>query len=181
MRSAFFPIDGIVTCSCAIEESATTKAWTVGREGMGIPLCVERLHAIQGPGRAGVQVGGRAFRLSESALRSEFRRGVAPQHLLLRYVLALIFQASQLSVCNLYHSVDQRRCRFLSRAFGGANGDEIFITQDGKAHYWPSRSKRPAIRATTAPVEGHLTRLASKQTVWSTLPTLASSTAAVDA
>jgi hypothetical protein len=130
LRFAFFPIDSIVTCSYAIEETATAKAWTVGREGMvGIPLCVERLHAIRGPGRADVQVGGRAFRLSQSALRSEFRRGGALQHLLLRYMLALITQASQLSVCNLYHSVDQRVCRFLSRAFDRANDDEIFITQ----------------------------------------------------
>jgi hypothetical protein len=89
LRFAFFPIDSIVACSYAIEERAMAKAWPVGCEGMvGISIILERPHAIRGPGRADVLLGGRAFRLSASALRSEFRRAGALQQLLLRYVLA---------------------------------------------------------------------------------------------
>jgi hypothetical protein len=78
--------------------------------------------------RADVQFGGVAFRLPSSALLTEFRRAGAFQRLLLRYVFALVTQASQLGICSLYHSVDQRLCRFLSRAFDRVGGDEVFIT-----------------------------------------------------
>ena len=104
------------------------KAWPVGREGMvGISLF------LGGPkryDRADVQVGGLAFRLSASALRAEFRRAGALHHLLLRYVFALITQASQLGVCNHYHPIEQRLCRFLSRLFDRVSGDEVVMTHE---------------------------------------------------
>jgi len=104
------------------------KAWPVGREGIvGISLflgCLER------DNRADVQIGGLAFRLSASALLREFRRAGAFQRLLLRYVFALVTQASQLSVCSNYHPIDQRLCRFLLRLFDRLSGDEVAITQE---------------------------------------------------
>jgi CRP-like cAMP-binding protein len=127
LQFAYFPTSSIVTLSYAIEEGAMAKAWPVGREGMvGISLFLGSPHRDN---QASVQFGGLAFRISASALRSEFQRAGALQQLLLRYVFALMTQASQLSVCNLYHSVDQRLCRFLSRAFDRVNGHEVFITQ----------------------------------------------------
>jgi CRP-like cAMP-binding protein len=126
LRFAYFPTDSIVTLAYAIEEGAMAKAWTVGREGVvGISLFLGSPHRDN---RAVVQFIGRAFRISAAVLRNEFRRAGALQHLLLRYVFALMTQASQLSVCNLYHSTDQRLCRFLSRAFDRVNRDEVFIT-----------------------------------------------------
>jgi CRP-like cAMP-binding protein len=80
--------------------------------------------------RADVQIGGLAFRLSASALLVEFRRAGAFQHLLLRYVFALVTQASQLGVCSNYHPIDQRLCRFLLRLFDRISGDEVAITQE---------------------------------------------------
>jgi hypothetical protein len=130
LQFAYFPTNSIVTSSYAIDDNSMVKAWPVGREGMvGISLLLDWPNAIPGPSRADVELSGRAFRLSTPVLRREFRRAGALQHLLLRYVAALMTQASQLSVCNLYHSVDQRLCRFLSRGFDQVNGDQIFITQ----------------------------------------------------
>jgi CRP-like cAMP-binding protein len=104
------------------------KAWPVGREGMvGISLFLD------GPthdNRADVQVGGFAFRLPAFALLAEFRRASAFQHLLLRYVFALMTQASQLGVCSHHHPIEQRLCRFLSRLFDRVSGDEVAITHE---------------------------------------------------
>jgi hypothetical protein len=126
LQFADFPTDSIVTLAYAIDEGAMAKAWPVGREGVvGISSFLDSPHRDN---RADVQFGGRAFRISAAVLRNEFRRTGALQRLFLRYVFALMTQASQLSVCNLYHSADQRLCRFLSRAFDRVNSDEVFIT-----------------------------------------------------
>jgi hypothetical protein len=127
LQFAYFPTDSIVTLAYTVEEGSMAKAWPVGREGMvGISLLLGSLHRDN---RADVQFGGLAYRIAASALWSEFRRAGALQRLLLRYVFALMTQASQLSVCNLYHSTEQRLCRFLSRAFDRVSGGEICITQ----------------------------------------------------
>jgi hypothetical protein len=128
LRFVYFPVDSIVTVSYAIEARAMAKAWPVGREGM-VGIC----SLLGGPHRrynhAEVQFRGVALRIPASALLAEFRRGGALQRLLLRYVFACITQASQLSVCNLYHSADQRLCRFLSRGFDRVSGKDLVITQ----------------------------------------------------
>jgi hypothetical protein len=128
LRFAYFPTASIVTLSYAVEErAAMAKAWPVGREGMvGISLflgCRDR------DNRADVQFGGPAFRLSAAALRLEFGRAGALERLLLRYVFALVTQASQLGVCSHYHPTEQRLCRFLSRGFDRMDGDKLFVTQ----------------------------------------------------
>lgn len=128
LQFAYFPTDSIVTLLYALEEGAMAKAWPVGREGMvGISLI---LGNSRRDNRAGVQVGGRAFRMPASVLLVEFRRGGALQRLLLRYVFALITQASQLCVCSQHHLIEERLCRFLSRAFDRIDGDELLITQE---------------------------------------------------
>lgn len=104
------------------------KAWPVGREGMvGISLF---LGGPKRDNRADVQIDGAAFRLPASALLAEFRRAGALQHVLLRYVFALVTQASQLGVCNHYHLIEKRLCRFLSLLFDRVSADDVVITQD---------------------------------------------------
>jgi hypothetical protein len=126
---AYFPITSIVTLRYASEaEGLMAKAWPVGSEGMvGISLF---LGAPKRDNRADVQVGGLAYRLPSAALVREFARAEALQNILLRYVFALVTQASQLAVCNTYHSVEQRLCRFLSRLFDRLPGEAVEITQE---------------------------------------------------
>ena len=99
LRYAYFPTSAIVTLSYTLEEGgAMATAWPVGREGLvGISLF---LGDPQHDNRADVQVTGIAFRLPAAALLVEFKRAGAFQQLLLRYVFALVTQASQLAVCN---------------------------------------------------------------------------------
>ena len=127
---AYFPANSIVTLSYAVEEAqgAVAKAWPVGREG------VVGISAILGnpqlDSQADVQFAGLAYRIPVSDLLAEFHRADALQRLLLRYVFALITQASQLGVCNRYHPVEQRLCRFLSRTFDRIDGNEVYVTQE---------------------------------------------------
>jgi CRP-like cAMP-binding protein len=112
------------------------KTWPVGREGLlGIAVFLGVPHFVR---RVDVEIGGSAFRLPARALQAEFRRGGAFQQLLLRYVFALIMQASQLGICGQYHPIEQRLCRFLLGAFDRV-GDELGITQQQMAQLLGTR------------------------------------------
>jgi CRP-like cAMP-binding protein len=126
---AYFPVSGVVTLSYALaDKGPMAKGWPVGHEGMvGISLF---LGEPRRDNRADVQIAGHAFRLPAKALAEEFRRAGNFQALLLRYVFALVTQASQLGLCNHRHSMEQRLCRFLSRLFDRLSDDEIALTQE---------------------------------------------------
>jgi len=129
MQFAYFPTTSIVAMGYAVEaEGAMAKAWPVGREGMvGISLFLGGLKRYS---RADVQIGGFAYRLPEAAVLAEIKRAGAFRHLLMRYVFALVTQASQLGVCNHYHPIEQRLCRFLLRLFDRVPGTDVVITQE---------------------------------------------------
>ncbi len=129
LQYAYFPTSAIVTLSYDLEDGGVmAKAWPVGREGLvGISLF---LGSPKRHNRADVQIAGRAFRLPAAALLTEFKRAGMFQHLLLRYVFALVTQASQLGLCNHYHPIEQRVCRFLSRIFDRVSGEEVALTQE---------------------------------------------------
>jgi CRP-like cAMP-binding protein len=128
IKFAFFPTDSIVKVSYVVEKGATAEAWSVGREGMvGISLFLD---SPDQDNRADVRLGGLAYRLSASVLRTEFRRAGALQRLLLRYVFALVTQASQLRVCHQHHSIEQRLCDFLTCTSDRLRRNEVFITQE---------------------------------------------------
>jgi CRP-like cAMP-binding protein len=137
MKYAYFPTGSIVALLHQVDAGGTMgKAWPVGREGvLGISLFLGVPHFIR---RVDVEVGGSAFRLPARALLAEFRRGGAFQQLLLRYVFALIMQASQLGICGQHHPIEQRLCRFLLCAFDRV-GDELGITQQRMAELLGTR------------------------------------------
>jgi CRP-like cAMP-binding protein len=125
---AYFPTNSVVALFYGADGAgASAKAWPVGREGMvGISLF---LGVSKLDNQADVQIGGTAFRLPAAALLAEFRQVGALHHMLLRYVFALITQASQLGVCNAHHTVEQRLCRFLLRTFERVDVNEVDLTQ----------------------------------------------------
>jgi CRP-like cAMP-binding protein len=138
MKYAYFPTSSIVAVLYDIDHAGKpVKAWPVGREGMlGISLFLGVPNFVS---RADVQIGGAAFRIPAAALMAEFRQAGMLQQLLLRYVFALITQASQLGVCSHYHPLEQRLCRFLLRAFDRIGGNEIAFTQQRIANLLGAR------------------------------------------
>jgi Crp-like helix-turn-helix domain len=126
-KFAYFPTGSILSVSYLVEgKGSVGKAWSVGREGVGgISLF---LGSSFSDNNIDVQFGGPAVRIPAAALLAEFRRAGALQKLLLRYVFALLTQASQYGLCNQHHSTSQRLCRALSRAFDRFDGSVIFVT-----------------------------------------------------
>jgi CRP-like cAMP-binding protein len=77
-----------------------------------------------------VQSAGHGYRLRASVLKTEFERGGALQHLLLRFTQALITQMTQTAVCNRHHAVHQQLCRWLLLSLDRLASNELVMTQE---------------------------------------------------
>jgi hypothetical protein len=106
-----FPTTSIVSLLYVMADGASAEIAVVGFEGLvGVSLF---MGGESTPSRAIVQSAGGAFRLRSQAMKHEFARGGALQHLFLRYTQSLITQMAQTAVCNRHHSIDQQLCRWL--------------------------------------------------------------------
>src|SRR3954469_14401375 len=123
----YFPTSSIVSLLYVLADGASAEIAVTGSEGLvGIALF---MGGETTPSRAVVQSTGHGFRLKASVLKSEFERGGALQHLLLRYTQALITQMTQTAVCNRHHSVDQQLCRWLLLSLDRLPANELVMTQ----------------------------------------------------
>ncbi|CAN5710833.1 Crp/Fnr family transcriptional regulator [soil metagenome] len=124
----YFPTTSIVSLLYVMENGASAEIAVVGNEGLvGISLF---MGGESTSSRAVVQSGGHGFRLKASAMKSEFDRGGAVLHLVLRYTQALISQMAQTAVCNRHHSLDQQLCRWLLLSLDRLEGAELVMTQE---------------------------------------------------
>jgi CRP-like cAMP-binding protein len=128
LSHVFFPTTAIVSLLYVMENGASAEIAVVGNEGIvGIALF---MGGETMPNRAVVQSAGSAYRLKGSLLKTEFNRGGALQHLLLRYTLAMLTQMAQTAVCNRHHSVDQQLCRWLLLSLDRLPSNELSMTQE---------------------------------------------------
>ena len=127
MHSAYFPTDSIVSLLYIMLNGASAEIGIIGNEGVvGVSLFMA---GETTPSRAVVQSSGFAYRLSGAALRDEFLRGGAMQHILLRYTQSLIAQMAQTAACNRHHSVDQQLCRWLLLSLDRLSSNTLDMTQ----------------------------------------------------
>lgn len=124
----YFPTDCIVSLLYVMEDGSSAEIAVVGNEGLvGVALF---MGGETTPSRALVQSAGFAYRLAGAAMKQEFNRSGAMQHLLLRYTQALLTQMAQTAVCNRHHSVDQQLCRWLLLSLDRLPSNEVSMTQE---------------------------------------------------
>ena len=124
----YFPTTCIVSLLYVLENGASAEIAVVGHEGVvGISIF---MGGETTPSRAVVQSAGKAYRLPGPAMKEEFTRGRAMQHLMLRYTQSLITQMAQTAVCNRHHSVEQQLCRWLLLSIDRLPSPEITMTQE---------------------------------------------------
>ena len=128
LSHVYFPTTAIVSLLYLLENGASAEIAIVGNEGIvGIALF---MGGGTTPSRAVVQSAGQGFRLEAQRMKDEFNLAGPVLHLLLRYTQALITQMSQTAVCNCYHSLDQRLCRWLLLSLDRLQVNELVMTQD---------------------------------------------------
>jgi CRP-like cAMP-binding protein len=128
MLHAYFPIDSIISLLFVLENGASAEIAVVGNEGIvGVSLF---MGGQTTPSRAVVQSAGLCIRLNAAKLIQEFNLSSPVMHLLLRYMQALMTQATQTAVCNRHHSLDQQLCRWLLLSMDRLPTNKLIMTQE---------------------------------------------------
>jgi CRP-like cAMP-binding protein len=142
-----FPDEALVSYISQAVDGESLEVGVVGHEGViGLgALLTERAIFC-----AVVQVPGRAYMISSDVLRKEFGRCDVVHHILLRYTGALLIQLAQTAICNNFHSIEQRFCRWLLMANDRIRSNKIPMTQDAMSRILGSR------RASISSVAGAL-------------------------
>ena len=127
IEHVYFLTNALVSIISMNSEGSTVEIGLIGYEGMvGVPAILGGVT----PYRAVVQVGGEAFRMRGEALYEEFRRNPFLRDLLLKYTNAFLIQIAQSSICNCYHTLQERVCRWLLVARDAVRSDVLFLTHD---------------------------------------------------
>jgi CRP-like cAMP-binding protein len=127
LEHIYFPTTCVVSLLYVMNDGESAEIAIAGNEGLvGIA-------SITGgdtmPSRAVVQCAGVAYRMKSTPLKKEFDRGGPVQHLLLRYMQALITQMVQTAACNRHHSVEQQFCRWLLLSIDRLPSNKVTMTQ----------------------------------------------------
>lgn len=129
---AYFLTGGMASMLVATADDDTVQVAMAGSEGaVGLPA-VLGINVM--PYQVMMQLKGSALRISASALGAEFGRGGALHDALLRYLHTLIAQITQSALCNRYHTIEQRLCRWLLISSERARSDLLELTQEALAH-----------------------------------------------
>jgi len=127
IEHVYFLNSALVSIISMNSEVSTVEIGMVGNEGIvGVPAILGGVT----PYRAMVQVGGDALRVSGEAIYSEFRRNPFLRDLLLQYTNAFLIQVAPSSICNCYHTLQERLSRWLLVARDAVGSDLLFITHD---------------------------------------------------
>jgi CRP-like cAMP-binding protein len=142
---AYFPNNGMVSLVSITEDGETVEVGMVSEEGMVGVLII--LGGDTSPYQAEVQVEGDAMKLRIDVLKAEFARGGMLQTLLLRYIYTLIAQISQSAVCNRFHTVGERLCRWLLMTHDCVKSNQFNITQEYLAQMMGSHRPNVTVAA----------------------------------
>jgi len=126
-QDLYFPTTSIVALMNYTKDGSTTGVAVIGREG------VVDVGLLIGSGHFScclVQVAGYAYRISANVLKAEFDKDEVLQHLLLRYMQALMTQISQVAVCNRQHAIEQQLCRWLLLNLDRSTTNSLSMTHE---------------------------------------------------
>jgi CRP-like cAMP-binding protein len=132
IRHVYFLNTGMVSLIATTEDGATVEVGVVGDEGLiGMPAVLGKSRMSY---RAIVQIAGTGISLSVAALESELEQCPRLRELLLRYMHLLHSHVSQSAVCNRFHSLEQRLCRWLLTSRDRVGLDRFPLTHESLAH-----------------------------------------------
>jgi len=128
IEHVYFPISGIISMVCLMEDGQAVEVGTVGNEGMvGLPVF---LGAERSPSQAFSQVPGETLRMTAEHFTQEVLAQAPFRALLHRYTQALIVQIAQSSACNRLHTDEQRCARWLLMTHDRVGADQFRLTQE---------------------------------------------------
>jgi CRP-like cAMP-binding protein len=128
ITAIYFPINSVVSVMTLMEGGEAIESVTIGREGgYGLLASATPREALS---RAIIQVPGKAYRISASALHEVWVRSPAFRSLVDHHSDCLFAHAAQSVACNALHSVEARFCRWLLSCRDRVDTDTVSLTQE---------------------------------------------------
>lgn len=128
IAAVYFATNSMVSLVSLTEEGGSIEVGVIGKEGMVGVSAVLGSHRMSQD--AIVQLPGDALRLDMKVLTDELGREGRLQGLLLRHMHLLHFQVARSVLCNRFHAVAPRMCRWLLMSRDRAGSDELHLTQE---------------------------------------------------
>jgi hypothetical protein len=128
LQHVYFPTSAVVSLRYVMESGDFAELAAVGNEGMlGISVFLGD-KAL--PKQAIVRTVGYGYRMKARLLLEEFCRDETLQLMLLSYTRILISQSSLTVICNRYHSIQQKLCRWLLLNLEQNSSSESAVTAE---------------------------------------------------
>lgn len=132
IRYVYFPLNGMVSLLSTTEQGNTVEVGFTGKEGMvGLPII---LGQNEMPYQALVQVSAKCFRVESKIIVNLFKQSGTFHSMSLRYVYLILKQVSQTCVCNHFHNIESRLCRWLAVMCERSEEKHLALTQEFLAH-----------------------------------------------
>ena len=141
----YFPTTAMLSWIATTRDGERVEVGVVGWEGMvGLP---ELLGYRISPFTVEAELPGEAIRLRTDKFSNNFKELPILQIILFHYTYTALTQLAQSSVCNRFHTVEERMLRWLLMAHDRCDGDELNLTQEILAGMIGAR--RPAVNIVT--------------------------------
>lgn len=144
IQHVYFPRTALVSLVGLTPDGQGTEVAMIGPEGfLGVPVL---LGARSQQYEATIQIGGRLWKLRKEALDAAEGDGSPLTRILRRYATVRLNQISQSAICNRFHTLKQRLCRWLLTAADRMKTKRLDLTQEFLAQMIGAR--RPATAKT---------------------------------
>jgi CRP-like cAMP-binding protein len=128
VRTCFFPNNGMVSLLCVTEQGRSVEAGFIGVEGMlGIPLILGKNEM---PYDALVQTPTDGFTADALVVLDLFTRRGVFHDAVLRFAYVVLKQMAQTCVCNHFHTIEGRLCRWLTVMCERSGNRQLRVTQE---------------------------------------------------
>jgi CRP-like cAMP-binding protein len=132
LSTCFFPNSGMVSLLCVTEQGRSVETGFAGFEGMvGVPVILGKNEM---PYDALVQAPTSGFTADAGVVLDLFNRGGVFHDAALRFAYVVLKQMSQTCVCNHFHTIEARLCRWLTVMCERSNNRHLKLTQEFIAH-----------------------------------------------
>ncbi|MCA1568626.1 MAG: Crp/Fnr family transcriptional regulator [Acidobacteria bacterium] len=128
----YFPNDGMLSLLSVNQDGTTIEIGMVGNEGVVGLSYILQLKTT--PYEVMTQLPSTMIKIKGEFVTAEFKRDGMLNSLLLRYMHLLLTQISQSVVCNRFHPIEKRLCRWLLTASYRLKTDTLHLTQEIIGH-----------------------------------------------
>lgn len=125
---AYFPDTAVVSLVSRLESGEMLEVGIVGRDGFAGTAVFPGITTMSCDGI--VQVPGLAHRMSADLLRRELLANESLYSAIGRFSQTLLMRSMQMSICNMFHSVEQRCIRWLLTVSDLIGHNDIPLTHD---------------------------------------------------